>query len=400
MKKEPIQPICRALLVAMTLLTPRAVYAQTAVPSNSLKGQLLDLGVQGSDPFVPEQVAALANLVGLEVSTAPIGTSTGGFTFTFDNQLGTFRRLTDSFGPAFGERSLTIGKGKFGAGFNWLHVGYDSLAGWDLRNGNLRTSQNVQIAGSEMSYVTIQSNLSSDTIVGFANLGLTENLEVAVAVPWIRISLNADVAAFDSSGIDLGHLALSQTSSSGLGDLAIVGKYHVVHQDGGGFSGALEVRVPTGDTNGLRGLGVTRILVSAIWSQGGKISPHANVGYEVWSAAVPIAPARRVVAKNQVKYAGGIEFTPHPRATVVLDLIGRRLLSGGALGYETFVIPGVGSSQQLVGLSRDLDVVSLAPAIKWNVAGNLLITGNVVGSLLNGGLRANFIPVIGMDWAF
>jgi hypothetical protein len=384
----------------MVLLIPGSLSAQTVVPSNSLKGQLLELGVRGADPFVPEQVAALANLVGLEVSTAPIGTSSGGFTFTFDSQLGTFRRLTGSFGPAFGERSLTIGKGKFGAGFNWLHAGYNSLAGSNLRNGELRTSQNVQIVGSPMSYATIQSDLSSDTIVGFASFGLTENLEVAVAVPWIRISLDADVAAFDSSGVKLGQLHLPQTSSSGLGDLAIVSKYHVWHQGGGGLSAALEVRVPTGATNGLRGLGVTRTLVSAIWSQGGKISPHANVGYEVWSAAVPISPTRRVFAKHQIKYAAGIEITPHSRATVLLDLVGRRLVNGGALGYETFVVPGVGSSQQLVGLSRSLDVVSLAPGIKWNVARNVLITGNVLGSLRNDGLRANFIPTIGMDWAF
>ena len=251
-----------------------------------------------------------------------------------------------------------------------------------------------------MSYATIQSDLSSDTIVAFASFGLTENMEVAVAIPWIRIALDADVAAFDASGVELGHLLLPHTSSSGLGDLAIMGKYRVWQQPGGGLSGALEVRVPTGDTNGLRGLGVTRTLVSAIWSQGGKMSPHANVGYEVWSAAVPISPERRVFAKNQVKYAGGIEITPHPRATVMLDLVGRRLMNGGALGYETFVIPGVGSSQQLVGLSRALDVVSLAPGIKWNVAGTVLITGSVLRSLRNGGLRANFIPTIGMDWAF
>ena len=41
-----------------------------------------------------------------------------------------------------------------------------------------------------------------------------------------------------------------------------------------------------------------------------------------------------------------------------------------------------------------------APEIKWNVAGNVLLTGNVLASIANKGLRANVIPVVGFDWAF
>lgn len=400
MRDSRIRLLSVTMSALVSVLTASRAYSQTDVPPNSLKGRLLEMGVQGSDPFAPEQVAALANIVALEVSTAPTGTSTGGFTFTWDGTLGTFRRSANSFGPAFAERSLTIGRGKFSAGFNWLHAGYDSLAGRDLKNGELRTAQSIDVPGIPFSYVTMQSNLASDTVVGFASYGVTNDLEVAIAIPWVRISMDADVTAFDSSSVDIAHIFMSERNPAGLGDVALVGKYHLWHHKGGGLSAGLEVRLPTGDTNDLRGLGVARTLVSAIWSQSGTISPHANVGFEVWSDEVPIAPDRDIAAKNQIKYAFGVEFTPHPRVTAVVDVVGRRLFGGGALGFVTFGTPGLGSSQGFVGLPRGLTAVSLAPGIKWNVAGNVLVTCNVLGSLANDGLRATLIPVVGLDWAF
>ena len=39
----------------------------------------------------------------------------------------------------------------------------------------------------------------------------------------------------------------------------------------------------------LRGLDVTRTLISGIWSRSGKVSPHANIGYEFWSSSVPVS---------------------------------------------------------------------------------------------------------------
>ncbi len=292
------------------------VYGQ--VPAGSLKGSLLELGRQAQDPLIGEQVSALATLVGLEVSTAPLGTSTGGFTFTYDNQLGTFVRSSRSFGPLFAERSLTAGKGKFSAGSSWLHTKYRSLGGMSLGNGDLRTLRNGHSPLNPTSYNTLRMSLTSDTVVTFASIGITNNLDIGIAVPLVRISMDADVAAFTSSGLDLtagNHGIIPRSATSGVGDVAILGNNHFWHKDEGGLAGQIEVRLPTGDTNNLRGLGVTRTHVSGIWSKGGAVAPHVNVGYEVWSKSVDIAPSRDVFAKNQIRYAAGVEMSPHPRTT-------------------------------------------------------------------------------------
>src|SRR4029077_7807613 len=59
-----------------------------------------------------------------QFSTFPLGSSSGGMTYVFDESVGTFRRGSMSFGPMFAERALTIGRRKLSAGFNYQHTSY------------------------------------------------------------------------------------------------------------------------------------------------------------------------------------------------------------------------------------------------------------------------------------
>ena len=79
-----------------TGLTPRAVLVGLT-------------NTAGESSGVSNVGAVIADLVGLEVSTAPIGSSAGGFTFTFDPVTRAFERAAPSFGPMFGERAITAG---------------------------------------------------------------------------------------------------------------------------------------------------------------------------------------------------------------------------------------------------------------------------------------------------
>jgi hypothetical protein len=67
-----------------------------------------------------------------------------------------------------------------------------------------------------------------------------------------------------------------------------------------------------------------------------------------------------VFVKNQITYTVGLEFDVSPRATAVVDLVGRRLQKGGRAGYRTFtgVFGPGGSLEALVPLPEGLNVVS------------------------------------------
>ena len=74
-------------------------------------------------------VQAFNNQLATPFATFPLGSSTGGLTYVFDESLGTLRRGSASFGPLFAERALTIGRGKLSAGFNYQRTSYKTFEG-------------------------------------------------------------------------------------------------------------------------------------------------------------------------------------------------------------------------------------------------------------------------------
>jgi hypothetical protein len=107
-----------------------------------------------------------------------------------------------------------------------------------------------------------------------------------------------------------------------------------------------------------------------------------------------------VTARNQINDAAGVEIEASSTLTLVGDLVGRRLLGGGQLGYRsvTFAVPFPASTDLLLALPKGLNVVSVAPGLKWNVARSALLSTKVLVSLANKGIRANVTPVLGAEW--
>jgi hypothetical protein len=167
------------------------------------------------------------------------------------------------------------------------------------------------------------------------------------------------------------------------------------------------LRLPTGDSQNLRGLGITRTLVSLIASSGqGRFRPHANGGFEYWSKGVGVvsdnAPNSTVTARNQLHYAAGFEFEAAPKATLLVDVIGGEILGGGKLGFQadTTTAPGVTSSGSLVALPEGISKVSLVPGMKVNLKGKLLLSLNALIALHDTGLHARVTPVAGINLTF
>ena len=73
-----------------------------------------------------------------QFSTFPLGSSTGGLTYVFDESVGTFRRGSASFGPLFAERALTIGRRRLSLGFNYQRTSYDTFEGQNLDDGSIK----------------------------------------------------------------------------------------------------------------------------------------------------------------------------------------------------------------------------------------------------------------------
>lgn len=389
-----------------------------------LKGTVLECSASGSllgqlrtGTFIAGSEAAgetIAQAIALEVATAPFGTSSGGFTFTFEPSTRTFSRRAGTFGPAFSERALTIGKGKLSGGFNFLHRSYDRMDGLELGGFDVLRFNGGTLAVAS-SRVELQTHTNS--LAGFADYGLLDNLDVGVLIPYVRISIAGVSRIYGQSNDELQRVFIN-ASAGGLGDIAIFGKYRFWTMksgpaagsgDRGGLAAAVTVRVPSGNADNLVGLGVTRTQFTLIGSTTvGRVSPHINAGYETWSGGVDIPKdfqgTSTIRAKDQAQYSGGVEFEVHPQLSVMVDVLGRYLRGAGRVGYQPFAFPqnpvGVTGAEALVAIPSGANTMLLAPGAKWNVFRSALLTANVLISLTDNGLRTRVTPVIGVDWGF
>jgi len=78
----------------------------------------------------------------INLTSVPLATSSSGFLYRFNPQLGTVERATESFGAFFTERALTPGRGRASFGVSGMTSDFEDLDGRNLRDGTLVTVAN------------------------------------------------------------------------------------------------------------------------------------------------------------------------------------------------------------------------------------------------------------------
>jgi hypothetical protein len=185
------------------------------------------------------------------------------------------------------------------------------------------------------------------------------------------------------------------------------GKYHFLPGAGGGLAALLDLRLPTGDADNLLGTGTTQGKLLLIGSTSTtRVSPHFNIGY-TWSGT---SSNEFLNITDEFNYSGGLEIAAHPRLTANVDFIGRQLVDSGRLvdTAKTFnwvtrppnVTTGSSTFNEFAIEDGSLNLVTSALGFKYNPAGNVLISFNILFPLTDGGIKSNPIPVFGFDYAF
>ena len=397
------------------------------------------------------------NLFAAQLSSFPLGSSAGGFTWTFQPVTGTFTRTSDSFGPIFTERALTIGRNRLNVGVNYQRVTFDHLDGKKLTGGELVGYTGLPLyQGSEehpdgvFFKEALDLQLTTDTFSVFATYGVSDRLDVGVAVPVNRVNLKA---TFDSqygntvTGVgappagpndglscesywigwiqkaaDLslylppvtpngcGVRAEASGTATGIGDVVVRTKYNLLQRHGGGVAAGVDVRLPTGDEQNLLGIAGAQAELYLAASTGlGRLSPHVNVGYTVSGASdAARAPNSVLIApSDEVNYAGGADVALSLRTTVALDVVGRTLRRVGTL-EEVPSLFGLRDSNDERTLfpelrlrpGADLRLLLGSVGVKLNPTANLLVSANVLFPLSNRGLTDNLTWLVGFDYSF
>jgi hypothetical protein len=410
-----------------------------------------------------------------QLSTFPLPSSSGGFTYRYDPAGGTFIRAAESFGPIYAERAVTIGKGFFNLGISYSHFSYDRIDALDLESSDDRllflhaapSSTNPATSNNPLNpwfrgdviTGTFSVKVDSDITAFVATYGLTDRLDIGVAVPLVNVSLREtsvlaverlsthddqpDLHRFaesdpDCSGtVDVENCHRSG-SATGLGDVLVRGKFRLTSSPLGGVALATDIRLPTGREEDLLGTGVAQVRGYVVASaQLGTFSPHVNAGY-TWAihrclGQSDVGPAAGVDSpreqcrenhaglSDEINYTGGFDWALGSRVTFAADVIGRTFRNSSAVSVqptsfcvntdEHFAPPATtpcSSDPRLVAEERNrlavtssnLNTLIGAAGFKINPVGRLLITVNGLFAITKKGLQDKFTPMIGLDYAF
>lgn len=315
-----------------------------------------------------------------QLASFPLSSSSGGFSYTV-NERGEVVPSSSTFGPAFAERAITIGRKKVNAGFSFQATNYSSFEGINLDSGGLsfiREHNDCCPAGAnnptsvtnfapdfekDLLLSNLSAKLETRTSAFFASVGVTDRFDLGVAIPVVKVLVDGTVSAriirtgsaatplthsFDGLGADTATFS-ERGSSTGLGDILLRGKYNFFRDAASAVAGAVEIRLPTGDKDNLLGTGATQTRLSLIASgEYGMFSPHVNVGYTVSKGktssaasafeldaatyqlqAVPNFNPPNTVdlsVPNEFNFTGGLSAGVTPRVTLGFDVVGRRIM--------------------------------------------------------------------------
>jgi hypothetical protein len=388
-----------------------------------------------SQPNAQETLRQLNRGIASQLSTFPLGSSSAGFTYTFDPELGVFNRSTETFGPVFSERPLTAGEGKFSFGVTQLHATYDRFEGQDLRAGDIKLyleHQDVNQDGSHLNpalwfegdiiEAALSIDLKNDTTVLYANYGVSDRFDIGVAIPYQRLDLAARIDARiehlatapdpfvvhafpDNEGDDLSFR--ESGSAEGIGDVVLRAKYNFHRGAQTSMAAALDLRLPTGDADDLLGSGATQAKLYAIAAHVGskRFSPRVAAGYTYSTGGADFVGE----LPDEINYSAGFDAALHSRATFTADFLGRTLLDADRLVQRERVFENVlrtdPTIRQSVRISPEittgnLNVLLGSAGVKLNPAGRLLLMANLLFAIGDSGLQDKVTPVFGIDYSF
>jgi hypothetical protein len=385
----------------------------------------------GSQPNAQATLTELNRGIASQLSTFPLGSSSAGFTYTFDPALGVFNRSTETFGPIFAERPITAGKKKLSFGINYLRANYDRFEGQSLSNGDMHLFLTHQDTDGDHSNLNpwfegdiidadLFLDLKNETTVFYANYGVSDRFDLGVAVPYQRLDLTARihgtiqhlatapdpfvVHAFQN-GTDESDF-LESGSAEGIGDVVVRGKYNFVRSGPTGLAAAVDWRLPTGKEADLLGSGATQVKMYLIAAHQGKhFAPRASGGYTLSSGGSSFTGD----LPDEIAYSAGFDAALHRRVTLTADFIGRTLRDANRIVIEpqTFRFvqrtdPTVRQTSRLTPVPEqgNLGVYLGSAGLKINPVGRLLLVGNVLFAIGNSGLQDKVIPTFGIDYSF
>ena len=381
-------------MLATVLAMPPAARAQgtvTDVISFLMTNQSVRTGDFERDRAAAEAARdAVANALLINLTSAPVASSSSGFLSRLNPELGTVERATESFGSFFVERALTSGPGRASFGVSATTASFRQLDGHRLRDGSFVTVAN-RFRDEPVPFDTesLTLDVTTSTMTLFGSVGITDRLEIGGAVPFVRLTIDGErLNVYRGESFVL---ANGSATASGVADIALRAKYTLVMLRDGGVAAAAEFRLPTGDEVNLLGAGTRSLRILGISSvERGPIALHVNGGF------------LRGGVSNELAFAGSASFAVSTRVTLSGELVARHIDELREVLSVTSPHPTVAGAETLRLIAGDhgRTMVNAVSGLKWNVNGTMVIAAHIVWPLTRIGLTPRMTPTVAFEYAF
>ena len=364
-----------------------------------------------------------------QLASIPLPSPGSGFTYKFDPGSGTFVRSTRSFGPILAERGETIGRGRLAVNFAYQFFSFDHLDGVPIVEiPAVFRHDNSELGGGRTDVVATINTITASVsqFSGAVTYGVTDRLDISLAVPVVntRLSLlsNATIYRVGTGTNRSVHYFLDPTaigsngsskqffadeSASGIGDLVVRAKTTLLREGTRALAAGIDARLPTGDEQNLLGAGAAGLRPFAAFSGSwGAFAPHVNVGYQ-WNGksvlAGDVIANRKEDLPDQFIYALGTDLSVNDHFSLVVDLLGQRVLDSPRLLTGTFTASGPAGSVTLPDIHFEQTsywASTAAVGFKANVATRILLDFNLRFRISDNGLVDRIAPLMGVEWSF
>src|SRR5215218_7711351 len=190
-----MQQVAVAAIAAALVFTPVAASAQdtvTDIVSFLVTNLTIETEDAGSDRAAAEAARdTITRALLVNLTSVPIATSSSGFLYRLNPELGTVERATQSFGGFFVERAFSPGDGRASFGVSATTTSFNKLDNLSLRDGTLLTTGSQfpdEAAPFETEALTLR--VHSSTMTAYASVGITDRFEIGGALPFVRLSID------------------------------------------------------------------------------------------------------------------------------------------------------------------------------------------------------------------
>jgi len=371
---------------------------------------------------------ALNSLIASNISSFPLTSTIAGVTYDFST--GRPVPITESLGPIFAETAETLGKGRLNLGAEFTHLSLNKFRGIatkDIRFTFFHEDLGTSGLGNnpfELDVIDLNLNLDVNASIYafFATYGVTNSFDVGVAVPFVNVSLSGTAQAivrgpfsgrehyFAGDSPATPNVVAREPydkSASGVGDIAVRLKYSFVRRFDLNLGALLDVRLPTGNEDDFLGTGETSTKFSLIASRKiAQFTPHLNLGYDRRPASSD---------SDELEFAAGLDQKLAEGLTLAVDFLGELDVNSNERikfgSQENVVIQDRITGGANVTVTRVEDLTSipqrdndntLNASIGFRIAPSekVLLLGNILVPMNDGGLRSSVAPTIGLTVNF